>query len=125
MHVMAGCDCIDTALLRFLVNDTSKTGDVQRWAAEGMAYLSLDADVKELVIQDDDVLRAIHRVCMSGGEAGAGPGSRGRGRAGRGWAWQGSKGWALLGILPFTCVWVRCNGAVRPRKHACQPHQQL
>jgi hypothetical protein len=35
-----------------------------------MAYLSLDADVKELAIQDDDILRAIHRVCMSGGGTG-------------------------------------------------------
>ena len=58
-----------SGLDRFLVKDTvSAAGDIQRWAAEGIAYLSLDADVKEFAINDDGVVKAIHRVCMAGGK---------------------------------------------------------
>jgi hypothetical protein len=55
--------------------------DTQRWATEGYAYLTLDADVKvyfiyfglfncaqEYVVSNLDILRAILRLCTDGGK---------------------------------------------------------
>ncbi|EDQ85525.1 uncharacterized protein MONBRDRAFT_34234 [Monosiga brevicollis MX1] len=64
-RTMDGSSLINLAkkLRPFLVNDT-KDNDTRRWAAEGLAYLSLDADVKEFAIADENILKAIYRVCM-------------------------------------------------------------
>ena len=43
---------------RFLKNPT-KDVDLRKWAAEGLAYLSLDADVKEQLVEDADSLRSL------------------------------------------------------------------
>lgn len=51
---------------RFLV-DESSNADTRRWAAEGIAYLSLDGDVKEFIARDIEVVRAVQRVCLAGG----------------------------------------------------------
>ena len=43
---------------RFLVNPT-KDIDLRKWAAEGLAYLTLDADVKEDLVADTPALRSL------------------------------------------------------------------
>jgi len=43
---------------RFLCNP-AKDVDLRKWAAEGLAYLTLDADVKEDLVEDTDSLRSI------------------------------------------------------------------
>ncbi|KAL8594973.1 hypothetical protein ACOMHN_038770 [Nucella lapillus] len=43
---------------KFLVN-TSKDSDLRRWATEGLAYLTLDAEVKEELISDTPALKSI------------------------------------------------------------------
>jgi len=42
----------------FLCNP-AKDVDLRKWAAEGLAYLTLDADVKEDLVEDTDALRSI------------------------------------------------------------------
>ena len=42
----------------FLCNP-AKDVDLRKWAAEGLAYLTLDADVKEDLVDDTDALRSI------------------------------------------------------------------
>jgi len=42
----------------FLCNP-AKDVDLRKWAAEGLAYLTLDADVKEDLVEDTDSLRSI------------------------------------------------------------------
>ena len=37
----------------------SKDIDLRRWAAEGLAYLTLDADVKEELVADDAALNSL------------------------------------------------------------------
>lgn len=43
---------------RFLLS-SSRDPDVKRWAAEGLSYLTLDADVKEFVVEDVTLIRAL------------------------------------------------------------------
>lgn len=41
--------------------------DLRKWAAEGLAYLTLDADVKEELVEDSNALRSLidlAKVCM-------------------------------------------------------------
>jgi len=45
-------------LYSFLCNP-AKDVDLRKWAAEGLAYLTLDADVKEDLVDDTDALRSI------------------------------------------------------------------
>jgi len=42
----------------FLCNP-AKDVDLRKWAAEGLAYLTLDADVKEDLVEDTDSLKSI------------------------------------------------------------------
>ncbi|XP_797752.4 protein unc-45 homolog B [Strongylocentrotus purpuratus] len=42
----------------FLVN-SQKDHDLKKWSAEGLAYLSLDADVKEAIVDDPETLQAL------------------------------------------------------------------
>lgn len=53
--------------LRPFLVDSGRSMDCRKWATEGLAYLSLDADVKEFVVNDDEVLKAIRTVCIDGG----------------------------------------------------------
>eukprot|EP00049_Salpingoeca_infusionum_P007555 m.122848 g.122848 ORF g.122848 m.122848 type:complete len:1015 (+) comp13742_c1_seq1:230-3274(+) len=50
--------------LRPFLVEQGHDDDTRKWAAEGMAYLSLDADVKEYVVHDDAILKAVHAVCL-------------------------------------------------------------
>ncbi len=43
---------------RFLCNPL-KDVDLKKWAAEGLAFLSLDADVKEDLVHDSEALKAL------------------------------------------------------------------
>nr|XP_054754346.1 protein unc-45 homolog B-like [Lytechinus pictus] len=43
---------------KFLVN-SQKDHDLKKWAAEALAYLSLDADVKESIVEDSETLQAL------------------------------------------------------------------
>ena len=45
----------ECCLHRFLCNQ-AKDVDLRKWAAEGLAYLTLDADVKESVADDTEAL---------------------------------------------------------------------
>jgi len=44
--------------VRFLLS-SNRDPDVKRWAAEGLSYLTLDADVKEFVVEDATLIRAL------------------------------------------------------------------
>lgn len=46
------------ACRRFLCNP-AKDVDLRKWAAEGLAYLTLDAEVKEDLVEDTDALKSI------------------------------------------------------------------
>jgi len=55
------CICVHLLLFclySFLCNP-AKDVDLRKWAAEGLAYLTLDADVKEDLVEDTDSLRSI------------------------------------------------------------------
>jgi hypothetical protein len=45
---------------------SDKTLDCRKWASEGLAYLSLDADVKEMIVGDKKVLKVIKSLCIDG-----------------------------------------------------------
>ncbi|KAK8725785.1 hypothetical protein OTU49_010481 [Cherax quadricarinatus] len=53
------------ACRRFLVNP-SKDKDMRRWACEGLSFLTLDADVKEKLIEDRPALRSMIELAKSG-----------------------------------------------------------
>lgn len=48
-------------IARFLVNPAKDT-DMRRWAAEGLSYLTLDADVKEQLIEDRKAVQALFEL---------------------------------------------------------------
>lgn len=48
-------------LFRFLVNP-SKDIEIRRWATEGLAYLTLDADIKEELVNDTPALKSLIEV---------------------------------------------------------------
>ena len=43
---------------RFLINPT-KDKDMRKWATEGLSYLTLDAEVKEKLIEDKIAIRSM------------------------------------------------------------------
>ncbi|CAL4178392.1 unnamed protein product [Meganyctiphanes norvegica] len=53
------------ACRRFLVNPT-KDREMRRWSCEGLSYLTLDADVKERLIEDLPALRSMIELAKSG-----------------------------------------------------------
>ncbi|XP_059485604.1 protein unc-45 homolog A [Neocloeon triangulifer] len=55
------------ACRRFLINPAKDT-DIRRWAAEGLSYLTLDADVKEKLIEDRKALQALLDLAKSGSQ---------------------------------------------------------
>ena len=48
-------------LNRFLINP-AKDKDMRKWAVEGLSYLTLDAEVKEKLIEDKAALQALIEV---------------------------------------------------------------
>lgn len=56
------------ACRRFLVKP-GKDKDIRKWAAEGLSYLTLDADVKEKLIEDRPALRALLELAKTGDQS--------------------------------------------------------
>ncbi|KAJ8711376.1 hypothetical protein PYW07_008618 [Mythimna separata] len=56
------------ACRKFLVNP-AKENDVRKWAAEGLSYLTLDADVKEKLVEDKPALHALIELAKSGDQS--------------------------------------------------------
>ena len=55
------------ACRRFLVNP-SKDRDLRKWAAEGLAFLTLDGDVKEKLVEDEPAIKALIDLGRTGGQ---------------------------------------------------------
>jgi len=55
------------ACRRFLVNP-GKDADLRRWAAEGLSYLTLDADVKEKLVEDEPAMKALIELGKTGAQ---------------------------------------------------------
>jgi len=55
------------ACRRFLVNP-AKDQDLRKWAAEGLAFLTLDADVKEKLVDDEPAIKALIELGKTGGQ---------------------------------------------------------
>jgi len=55
------------ACRRFLVNP-SKDKDLRKWAAEGLSFLTLDADVKEKLVEDEGAIKALIELGRTGGQ---------------------------------------------------------
>lgn len=53
------------ACRRFLVKP-GKDKDIRKWAADGLAYLTLDADVKEKLIEDKAAIQALIQLAQTG-----------------------------------------------------------
>lgn len=56
------------ACKKFLLS-TKKDNEMRRWAAEGLSYLTLDAEVKEKLVSDKPALHALFNLAKSGNEA--------------------------------------------------------
>lgn len=56
------------ACRKFLVNP-AKENDVRKWAAEGLSYLTLDADVKEKLVEHKAALQALIELAKSGDQS--------------------------------------------------------
>ncbi|KAK5975120.1 Protein unc-45 B [Trichostrongylus colubriformis] len=52
---------------KFLLDYEKYSTDVRRFACEGLSYLSLDADVKEWIVEDSLLLRALFCLAQSAG----------------------------------------------------------
>lgn len=56
------------ACRRFLIKP-GKDKDIRKWAADGLAYLTLDAEVKEKLIEDRPALQALMQLAKSGDQS--------------------------------------------------------
>lgn len=56
------------ACKRFLVNP-AKDKDMRKWAAEGLSYLTLDADVKEKLVEDRPAIQALIELAKTGDQS--------------------------------------------------------
>lgn len=56
------------ACRRFLVKP-GKDRDIRKWAAEGLSYLTLDADVKEMLIDDRAAIQALIELAKAGDQS--------------------------------------------------------
>lgn len=56
------------ACRRFLVKP-GKDRDIRKWAAEGLSYLTLDADVKEMLIDDRPAIQALIELAKVGDQS--------------------------------------------------------
>merc|ERR1711970_543624 len=55
------------ACRRFLCNP-AKDKDLRKWAAEGLSFLTLDADVKEKLVDDEPAIKALIELGRTGGQ---------------------------------------------------------
>lgn len=55
------------ACRRFLINP-GKDRDLRKWAAEGLAFLTLDADVKEKLVEDEPAIKALIELGRTGSQ---------------------------------------------------------
>jgi len=55
------------ACRRFLINP-AKDRDLRKWAAEGLAFLTLDADVKEKLVDDEPAIKALIELGKTGSQ---------------------------------------------------------
>merc|ERR1711970_1503543 len=55
------------ACRRFLCNP-AKDKDLRKWAAEGLSFLTLDADVKEKLVDDEPAIKALIDLGKTGGQ---------------------------------------------------------
>merc|ERR1719283_344024 len=55
------------ACRRFLINP-EKDSDLRRWAAEGLSFLTLDAEVKEKLVEDEPAMRALIDLGKTGAQ---------------------------------------------------------
>uniref|UniRef100_T1JCZ1 Protein unc-45 homolog B n=1 Tax=Strigamia maritima TaxID=126957 RepID=T1JCZ1_STRMM len=58
---------LSEACIKLLLNP-SKDGDIRKWAAEGLSYLTLDAEVKEELVSDKAAVNALVELAKTGGE---------------------------------------------------------
>lgn len=58
------------ACRRILINP-GKDREMRRWAAEGLSYLTLDADVKEKLCEDEPAVKALIELAKSGNQEAA------------------------------------------------------
>ncbi|XP_056639013.1 protein unc-45 homolog B [Diorhabda sublineata] len=56
------------ACRRFLLHP-GKDNDIRKWAAEGLSYLTLDAEVKEKLIEDKPALQALVELAKTGDQS--------------------------------------------------------
>lgn len=56
------------ACRKFLVNP-AKDNDIRKWAAEGLSYLTLDADVKEKLVEDKPAILALIELAKTGDQS--------------------------------------------------------
>lgn len=56
------------ACRRFLIKP-GKDRDIRKWAAEGLSYLTLDADVKEKLIEDRPAIQALIELAKTGDQS--------------------------------------------------------
>lgn len=49
------------SLYRYLTNP-DKDKDLWKWATEGLAYLTLDADIKELIMENTEAIKSLVEV---------------------------------------------------------------
>ncbi|CAH0402816.1 unnamed protein product [Chilo suppressalis] len=56
------------ACRKFLVNP-SKENDIRKWAAEGLSYLTLDADVKEKLVEDQAAIQSLIELARTGDQS--------------------------------------------------------
>ncbi|KAJ2942880.1 hypothetical protein O0L34_g15071 [Tuta absoluta] len=56
------------ACRKFLVNP-AKDKDLRKWAAEGLSYLTLDADVKEKLVEDKAALQSLIELAKTGDQS--------------------------------------------------------
>ncbi|CAF4002723.1 unnamed protein product [Rotaria magnacalcarata] len=56
------CQTLGRACCKFLT--TSQSFDIRRWSADGLAYLTLDADVKEELADNLEALKALFTLCQ-------------------------------------------------------------
>merc|ERR550519_2881162 len=55
------------ACRRFLINP-EKDSDLRRWAAEGLSFLTLDAEVREKLVEDEPAMRALIELGKTGAQ---------------------------------------------------------
>lgn len=56
------------ACRKFLVNP-AKDKDMRKWAAEGLSYLTLDADVKEKILEDQAAIQSLIELAKTGDQS--------------------------------------------------------